>query len=83
MSTEEQLIFETGKWLARAEAEFKKVEPCGKKGGEFARNISAYLKDTRHFEAKKDFVRAFEAVVWAWAWIEIGKDVGVLKEIIK
>lgn len=83
MNTEEQLISETAKWLARAEAKFRKIKPCRKKGEEFVKNIGAYLKDAKHFEAKKDFVRAFEAVVWAWAWIEIGKETGVLEENVK
>ncbi|MCK5234032.1 MAG: DUF357 domain-containing protein, partial [Candidatus Aenigmarchaeota archaeon] len=38
--------------------------------------------DTNHFLEKKDYVRAFEAVVWAWAWLEIGKEVGAIKETI-
>lgn len=83
MNTEEQLIFETSKWLARAEAEFKKVSPIGKKGEEFSKNIAAYLKDTKYFSEKKDYVRAFEAVVWAWAWLEIGAEEEFLKKNIK
>ncbi|NOQ38217.1 DUF357 domain-containing protein, partial [archaeon] len=43
-------------------------------------NIKAYISDTQHFIDKGDLVRAFEAVVWAWAWLEIGKDVGVLED---
>jgi len=78
MSTEKQLISETEKWLIKAEKEFEKIKPKGKKGEEFAKNISAYLSDTKYFSKKKDYVRAFEAVIWAWAWIEIGKEVGVL-----
>jgi len=80
MSTEKQLISETAKWLVKAEAEFAKTKPNGKKGEEFAKNISAYLSDTKHFTDKKDYVRAFEAVIWAWAWIEIGKEIGILSE---
>ncbi|VVB60238.1 Uncharacterised protein [uncultured archaeon] len=49
------------------------------KGEEFIKNIAAYIDDSMHFTQKKDHVRAFEAIIWAWAWIEIGKDIGVLK----
>jgi len=80
MSTETQLISETAKWHIKAEKEFLKIKPKGKKGEEFAKNISAYLSDTKHFTGKKDYVRAFEAVIWAWAWIEIGKEIGILLE---
>jgi len=79
MSTESQLISETEKWLKKAEAEFKKTKPNEKRGEEFSKNIAAYLNDTKYFSEKKDYVRAFEAVIWAWAWIEIGKDTGILR----
>ncbi len=80
MSTESALISETGKWQKRAENEFAKIKPKGKKGEEFIKNIAAYLSDVQHFCEKKDYVRAFESVVWAWAWIEIGKEIGVLAD---
>ena len=79
MSTESQLISETEKWLKRAEAEFSKAKPIGKKGESFAKNIAAYLNDTKYFSEKKDYVRAFEAVIWAWAWIEIGREQKILE----
>ena len=47
-------------------------------GEEFAENIAAYINDSKHFIDKMDYVRSFEAIVWAWAWIEIGKDIGVI-----
>ncbi|PKM91965.1 MAG: DUF357 domain-containing protein, partial [Euryarchaeota archaeon HGW-Euryarchaeota-1] len=32
-----------------------------------------------YFLEKGDFVRAFEAIIWAWAWIEIGEKEGFLE----
>jgi hypothetical protein len=67
---------ETLKWLDRAEDLF-----CRLAGDErFLENISAYLSDSRHFLDKEDLIRAFEAVVWAWAWMEIGLEMGLLRE---
>ncbi len=67
---------ETLKWLDRAEDLF-----CRLAGDErFLENISAYLSDSRHFLDKEDLIRAFEAVVWAWAWMEIGLEMGLLSE---
>lgn len=80
MSTESSLIFETEKWLKRAESEFAKTKPHEKNGEQFAKNIAAYLNDSKYFSEKKDYVRAFEAVIWAWAWIEIGKEIKILRE---
>ncbi len=45
----------------------------------FLDNIKAYISDSRYFMEKGDFVRAFECVIWAWAWLEIGLDVGKLR----
>lgn len=76
MDTEKTLIHETGKWLKKLES--LKIQPASRKGEQYKTNIDAYISDSRHFLEKKDYVRAFEAVVWAWAWCEIGKDMGLL-----
>lgn len=72
----DDLLAETQKWLERADDLF------GKLSGEdrFMENIGAYLSDSRYFMDKGDLIRAFESVVWAWAWMEIGLEIGVLKE---
>lgn len=65
---------ETLKWLERAENLFSMVL-----GNEhFIDNISAYISDSKYFLEKGDLIRAFEAVVWAWAWMEIGIEIGML-----
>lgn len=72
----EDLRAETLKWLDRAEDLF-----CRLTGDErFLENISAYLSDSRHFLKIGDLIRAFEAVVWAWAWMEIGMEIGLLRD---
>ncbi|HID43782.1 MAG TPA: DUF357 domain-containing protein [Archaeoglobaceae archaeon] len=74
---EEELRKETLKWLERIEAEKSNI--IAKKSNEdFMRNIEAYIADSRYFLNKSDLIRAFEAVVWAWAWLEIGLRLNVL-----
>ena len=68
------------KWLDRIKGRVGKVKANGKKGEEFLRNIHAYISDSEYFLKKGDLVRAFECVVWAWAWLEIGLDIGILVE---
>ncbi len=76
MSLEDDLRAETLKWLERAEDLFKKC-----RGDEsFLTNISSYISDSRYFLGKGDLIRAFEAVIWAWAWMEIGLEKGMLKQ---
>ncbi len=72
---EEDLYAETLKWLDRADDLF--VEISGDE--HFLENISAYICDSRHFLEAGDLIRAFEAVVWAWAWMEIGLETKLLQ----
>ena len=49
---------------------------------EMARN---YYKDSSYFFDKKDYVRAFEAVVISWAYIDAGIKIGFfsLPEVLR
>lgn len=71
---ENELREETGKWLSRIKRELNSVKPANERGREFLKNINAYVNDCRHFTEKGDLINAFEAVIWAWAWLEIGKE---------
>ncbi|MEM4473012.1 MAG: DUF357 domain-containing protein [Archaeoglobaceae archaeon] len=72
MRLEEELREETKKWLKRIRERIEEI------GGEknFLENIKAYVKDCEYFLEKGDLIKAFECVVWAWAWLEIGLEVG-------
>ena len=64
------------KWLEKAE-----VLSCQVSGDEhFLENVSAYIRDSHYFLEKGDLIRAFEAVIWAWAWMEIGLEKGLLQQ---
>ena len=71
MAIDEDLRKETEKWLARIEEERKKI---GSGDDYIIKNIDAYISDSRHFMEKGDLIRAFEAVVWSWAYLEIGRQ---------
>ncbi|MBO8180529.1 MAG: DUF357 domain-containing protein [Archaeoglobus sp.] len=73
---EEELREETLKWLRRIEERMSGID--GDK--EFMENIRAYISDSHYFLEKGDLIRAFECVIWAWAWLEIGLEVGKLHE---
>ena len=72
----DDLRSETMKWLERAEGLFAKLS--GEES--FLENISAYITDSKYFLEKGDLIRAFEAVIWAWAWMEIGLEINKLKD---
>ena len=79
MDTAKELKKETKKWLSKIE----KINFTAKneKGKEFKTNIEAYIKDSNHFLEQGDFVRAFEAVIWAWAFLEISEELKLLKAV--
>ncbi len=58
---------ETEKWLIKAKEKRTQL----KKESAYMKNIDAYISDSEYFLKKGDLIRAFEAVVWAWAWMEI------------
>ncbi|MBR9683850.1 DUF357 domain-containing protein [Candidatus Woesearchaeota archaeon] len=70
-STAKELQQEIDKWFPKVKKEFQKIKSSEDKS--FLKNIEAYIKDTQYFLDKEDLIRAFEAVIWAWAWLEIGK----------
>ncbi len=65
---------ETLKWLERIKT--RSIEGDRR----FVENIKAYISDAEYFLSKNDLVRAFECVVWAWAWLEIGLEIGKVRE---
>ena len=77
--TDLKLKGETEKWLLRIEPILYKVKPINSEGSELLKNMLAYVSDSKHFLDKKDFIRAFEAIVWAWAIYELGKELGIFK----
>ena len=70
----EDLLNETVKWQEKAESLFGQLS-----GDErMLENISSYLSDSHYFLKQNDLIRAFEAVIWAWAWMEIGLEKNLL-----
>ena len=70
---------EIEKWLTRIKKELKIVKVNNKKGKEFLDNINAYVNDCEHFLKKGEYVLSFESIVWAWAYLEISKDLKLLR----
>jgi hypothetical protein len=73
---EEDLRAETVKWQKKAQDLYENVSG----DREFLENIFAYIRDCQYFLEKDDLIRAFEAVIWAWAWMEIGLEKGLLRQ---
>jgi hypothetical protein len=76
--TARELAEETERWAQRLDEALDEAEPATEQGRSFLDNVEAYRCDADHFEAEEDRVRAFEAVVWAWAWLEIGARIDAI-----
>lgn len=70
---EDELRRETLKMIEK----IRKMKFEGEK--RFVENIKAYISDSEYFLEKGDLIKAFECIVWAWAWLEIGIEIGVVR----
>jgi len=70
---------EIQKQLIKLKERLKTVKAVKSEGKEFLENIKAYVNDTEYFIKKGEYVLAFESIVWAWAWFEIGERLGFLE----
>lgn len=77
--TDRKLLAETEKWLAKIEKELPKIRVAAS-GGKHFENMTAYISDSRHFLQKKDFIRAFECVVWAWSIYELCVELEIFEK---
>jgi hypothetical protein len=79
MGLEDSLVSEINKWSKKIEKETEGIKIKDKDKEHFITNIQAYIKDSKHFLAKGDLVRSFEAIIWAWSWLEILKELRILE----
>ena len=79
---DQRLHAETEKWLKKAKEKRASIllkDTENKEHKEMLVNIDNYISDCQHFIDKKMMIEAFEASVWAWAWIEIMERLGIIK----
>lgn len=70
--TQEKLENETKKWLDKLEERLEdKSEDV-----EQMENVLAYKEDTKHFLEEKDYIRAWESVIYAWGILETLERLG-------
>lgn len=78
-ATVAELQEETERWKEKLADRLEDVAAVDDVGEDILENARAYRADADHFEAD-DLVRAFEAVVWGWSWLEIGERLGHVQE---
>jgi len=75
----EKLKEETLRMLKKIESLVDKIEIVDDKGEKMLTNMKAYISDSKHFLQNKDFIKAFESIVWSWAILEICEELEVFK----
>ena len=78
MGIEADLIAEIKKWSKRLDDSLLDIHPVGEEGVKMLRNIRAYRSDSTHF-LERDLIKSFECLIWAWAILEVGRELGHLK----
>jgi hypothetical protein len=80
--TSKRLEQETRKWLTRLEGEVKTMEKAVELDGldNSIENVHSYIRDCKHFLEKKDFINAFEAVIYSWGTWETLLRLGLVKK---
>ena len=77
-SVEEELKAQIKKWTEKIAAERKKIILADGEKESLLDNMDAYISDSRHFCSKKDYIRSFECLVYAWGILETLKELGII-----
>ncbi len=75
---EKKLKEETEKWIEAFEAKTKGLKVTDERGNWAANNMNAYLSDCKHFYKKGDFLRSFEAIIYAYGIYETALHSGLI-----
>ena len=78
--TEKRLEAETLKWLEKIEKRMEKTNLLDKKAEDSIVNVNSYISDAKHFLNQKDYIRAFEAMVYAFGIYETLINLELVKE---
>lgn len=79
MSVEAELINEIKRWSKKLDDSLLGIHALDNHGAKMLENIHAYRKDSKHFSERSDLVKSFECLIWAWALLELGKELEHLK----
>jgi len=79
MSLENELTEEIKKWTTKLDDALCTAKVRNNRGNKMLSNIRAYRKDSGHFLERGDLIKSFECLIWAWALLEVGKELGYLE----
>ncbi len=71
---------EIEKWSEKLDKKLSKVDYVDDSGEWLLENAEAYRQDFGHFMKNDDLIKAYEALIWSWAFIEIGEELNHISE---
>lgn len=74
-----EMLEEIRAMIQKIEPLVEKVEVKDGKGREMLTNMKAYIEDSKHFLEIGNELKSYEAIVWAWAILEICEDLEVFR----
>jgi hypothetical protein len=74
VTLESELTEEIKKWTAKLDNALSTTGATDERGRKMFSNIRAYREDSEHFLKRRDPVKSFECLIWAWALLEVGKE---------
>ena len=74
MTLESELTGEIKKWAAKLDNALSTTNAIDERGRKMLSNIEAYRLDSKHFLEREYFIKSFECLIWAWALLEVGKE---------
>jgi len=75
----EKMREEILKMIKKVEPLLEKIEIVDDRGESMLNNMKAYISDSKHFLKAGDLIKSFEAIVWAWAILEICEELEIFK----
>jgi hypothetical protein len=80
MSIEADLAAEIKKWSKKLDDSLLNVQPSDERGAKMLQNINAYRNDSKHFLERGDLIKSFECLIWAWAILELGRELELFRK---
>ena len=75
----DELRREIKKWSKRLNEKIPRTSASDEEGIKLLENVRAYREDSIHFLKHDDLIKSFECLIWAWALLETGRELGHLE----
>ncbi len=76
---EDRLREEILEMTQKIEPLVERVEVVDNRGIEIFTNMKSYIADSQHFLKAGNLIKSFEAILWAWAILELGEELEIFK----